>query len=217
MKKVMFACGVISILLAACKKKEHEIQGENPNQNTTYEFPTSVGSSWVYQWSEIDSTGVETLLNQYDSLFIIGDSVVNGKSYAVYRSVNYSGFENIYLQRDSSGYIVDDLGNIAFTYADFGVIYSQGSEPGLWDYYGQYLSGPFTIALPVGTFQTIAGEYFIYSQNGSPINACGDMEESFKTYYASGVGQVLQETAFYSHYQTQCKKLKRTLIDYYIP
>lgn len=217
MKKVMFACGVISILFVACKKKELEIQAENQNQDTTYEFPTSEGSYWIYQWSEVDSTGVETALNQYDSLFVIGDSVINGNTYAVYRSVNFSGFENIYLQRDSSGFIVDNHGNVSFTYMDFDVIYSQGSEPGLWDYYSQYLSGPFTISLPIGTFQTIAAEHFIYSQNGSPINSCGDMEQSFKTYYASGVGQVLQETAFSSSYYTQCKKMNRTLIDYYIP
>lgn len=219
MKQVMLAFGISILVLTACKKESPEINIPNQNQEPIYKLPTKVGSYWVYQWYSIDANGVETALNQIDSLSIIGDSSANGNNYAIYRSRDFSGNKNIYLQRDSSGYIVTEHGQVTFKYVDIdtNTIYNSGSYSGLWDYYGRNLGSNFSVTVPVGTFQAFASEYYIYSQNGNPINNCGDMNHSFKTYHVSGIGVVQNETAYFSDFQSQCKKRVRRLINYYIP
>lgn len=217
MKQVMFALGAGVLLFASCKKENLELNLPEEHQQTVYEQPMKVGSNWVYQHFSIDSSGVEVALNQYDSLSIIGDSVYNGNTYAVFQITYNGGNQGIYLQRDSSGYIVDEHGNVSFSYVDFTTQYNVGSDPGYWDYYRINLNNSYSISVPAGNFQTRASELYIYSQNGSPINSCGDMNYSFKTYYASGVGMVLKEFAYYGEFNSECKKREQRLIQYFIP
>ena len=215
MKRVMLAVGISILVLTACKKEN--VGGLVQQENADYEFPQEEGIYWVYNWYSVDSNGVEMSLNQVDSVFILGDTVINGNTYAIYKG-NFMGSDyfNSYL-RDSSGFIVDQHGNVSFTYVDFNTIYNSGSEPGFWDYYGRYLEGTFNVSVPAGAFETIAAEYYVYSPDGSSINACDDTEYSFKTHYVSGIGEVQKETAFFGEFQSACKKRVRRLVDYYIP
>lgn len=211
----MLALGISILFLSACKKENPEISYSE--QEPIYKFPTKKGSYWVYQWYSIDSVGNEIALNQTDSLKIIGDSILNGKTYAIYKQKDFSSNQVTYLQRDSSGYIVNENGEILFTYVDFNTKFNVGSESNLWDYYGHYLNTSFTVFVPAGIFQTRASEYYIYSPTGNSINQCGDTAYSFKTYYASGIGEVLKETAYLADFHSKCQIREKRLIAYFIP
>lgn len=213
----MFALGVSLLFLSSCKKENSEINHPEENPSPAYQFPSKVGSYWVYNWYAVDSTGIETQLSYVDSVFILGDTLINGHSYSIYKGNNVGGNYNTYFQRDSSGYIVNEHGHVSFTYVDFTTLFTSGSEQGFWDYYGHSLEGKVSLTIPLGTYQAFVSEYYIYSPNGTAINNCGDIDHSYKTYYSSGIGQIQHETAYYTEFQNECKYRVRRLVDYYIP
>lgn len=217
MKQVMLAVGISTFFLTACKKEDPETFVSEENSTPAYEFPNKAGSYWAYNWYSIDSSGVETLLSQVDSLFVLGDTIINGNTYAIYRGNNMSTNYITYFQRDSSGYIVNEHGDISFSYVDNSPSELTGTEPGFWDYYARYLQGLFPVTVPAGTFQTYVAELKVISIDGNQINVCGDTTYSFNTHYASGIGVVQNETAYFSEFETQCKRRIRRLVDYYIP
>lgn len=213
----MSVVGISLLFLTACKKENPEMNIPEQPQEPIYEFPTKEGSYWVYEWSIVDSNDVETSLNIVDSVFILGDTLINGNTYTVYRGKYFGSNYSNYYQRDSSGYIVNNFGHVVFKYVDFNTHIRSGSDD-LWDFYAHVLENETTITVPVGTFQSLVQELYIYSPTGTAINNCGDVNYSYKTYMVSGIGQVYHETqTYYSDFQTQCKKRMRRLVDYYIP
>ena len=216
MKQVMLAVGISILFLTACKKENPAIIPPEQTPAPIYEFPTKQGSYWVYDWSIVDSNGVETSLNIVDSVFILGDTLINGNTYTIHKGQYFGGNYSTYFQRDSIGYIVSNHGNVVFTYVDFNTPIASGPY-GSWDYYTRVLEDEATITVPVGTFQALVLEYYIYSPNGMAINNCGDIDYSYKTYMVSGIGQVYREEPSYTEFQSQCKKQVRRLVDYYIP
>lgn len=217
MKRVMFAFGISILFLTACKKEVPEVIIQEQIQPPIYEFPNKAGSYWVYEWYIADSNNVETSLNIVDSVFIIGDTLINGNMFSSYKQQYFGGNYTTYFQRDSSGYIVDQYGNVSFTYVDFNTHFSSGSD-GSWDYYTHVLEDEVTATLPIGSFQALVREHYIYSPTGTAINNCGDIDYSYKTYMVSGIGQVYHEApTYFGDFISSCKKRVRRLVDYYIP
>ncbi len=217
MKRVMLSVGISILFLTACKKENPVNIPPEQTPALAYEFPAKEGSYWVYDCYEVDSNGVEISLNTVDSVFILGDTLINGNTYAIHKGQYFGGSYSTYFQRDSMGYIVGNHGNVVFKYVDFNTPIASGSD-GLWDYYIRVLEDEAPITVPTGTFQSLVSEYYIYSPTGTAINNCGDIDYSYKTYMVSGIGQVYHEAPTYSgDFISSCKKRVRRLVHYYIP
>lgn len=95
--------------LWACEK-------QNSNLNTSKQdyFPMTTGSYWVYNTYEVDSLNQDSLISKNDTVVVIGDTLVRGEEYKVFRG-KYYGFSKDLTHkyyRDSLGYIVNSGGRI---------------------------------------------------------------------------------------------------------
>ncbi len=119
--KLLFPAIVLAILMfVSCKKK---VEKPEYIANSTYKkSPLSFKKNtyWVYQYYKIDSTGLETKLNDIDSMWIAGDTMIKGNKYLIFEGdIRFYtvGVPRVYL-RDSSGTIVSSEGKIEFSYKD---------------------------------------------------------------------------------------------------
>lgn len=155
-----------TFILTRCKKDPAIITPSILSPTSSmYHFPLTVGSYWIYQAIEVDSS--ENILgsNYLDSLYISGDTIINLKTYVILKATNIS---NIYsvpsiitkelakIERDSSGYIVDTLGNY-IKHDDFSGILNTLSEttPIPFIKTGYMTNQNYLVTVPVGTFTTI--------------------------------------------------------------
>ncbi len=211
MKKLL-AFATLSLLIVSCKKEKTTTP--DPVDQPTYTYVTTTGSYWVYSKYLQDSLGNETAIPDMDTITLVGDTLVNGKTY-----YKYSGDISFYssgtqFQRDSSGYVVDLYGKILYSFNN--VVSTLISFP----------DGPYTVSYNLGantTISTVDGSKNactafneIGYTNGNPINACGDLTMKFYRYYASGIGLLQDETETYTGLQTACSKKVRKLSSYYI-
>lgn len=116
---LLFLAIVLAILMfVSCKKK---VEKPEYIANSTYKKPPlsfKKNTYWIYQYYHIDSIGVETKLNDIDSMWIAGDTMIKGNKYLIFEGdirVFSSSYQKVYL-RDSSGTIVSSEGKIAFSY-----------------------------------------------------------------------------------------------------
>jgi hypothetical protein len=107
--RYLFLFGLIAILFtSACKKQEEITIDKGGLASFT---PMSVGSYWIYDVSNVDSTGQATFIS-YDSTYIVSDTILNGNTYFVYNSSSSPFF--IQMLRDSAMYLVDENGQKFF-------------------------------------------------------------------------------------------------------
>lgn len=220
--KISFAILLLStVLFSSCKKDEPTDQ----NNTALYSLPSKEGSYWVYEWYKVDSNGVETLTGQIDSLFVLGDTVLNGKTYVRYSNHSTAfGIESY--QRDSSGYIVNQLGKILYAYTNFGEILSTYDEvlsngsggTNYWHMEFFMVNLKQTpIIVPAGTFYCISHRMKAVELTNAPLNSCGDLEYITDAYYAPGIGEIKSEASFYSTYIFNCERRYKKLKEYFIP
>lgn len=221
-KSLLPIFGLYLIFLTSCKKEDKQpdpIDPETPNYTT----PSTVGSYWVYEDFVVDSTGNITSTGQIDSVYLLGDSIINGKSYFMYGNTAGS-FPQLKFERDSSGYIVNESGYILYSYSNLGNIYHSFTSTGFPGPNGpinliveySMLSAQQNINVPAGNFNTYVSQQNCYDEAGGPVNECGDAEFKLKSYYASGVGKIHEEYAYFGAMTVQCSYHYRALIDYYI-
>ena len=115
---------IAAIIFTGCEKDDED---KNPCETTTrnsdssgdssgngdeqFVFVTSVGSYWVYDWYEVDYlTGVSAPTDRRDSIWIAGDTIINGNQYHIQKGTWFSSSVSTSIQRDSSGYIVNHNG-----------------------------------------------------------------------------------------------------------
>ena len=155
-----------TFILTRCKKDPAIITPSllSPTSSMYY-FPLTVGSYWIYQAIEVDSS--ENILgsNYLDSLYISGDTIINLKTYAILKSTNisnpFSGTSMITKElakivRDSSGYIVDTLGDY-IKHDDFSSVLNTMNEntPISFIKTGYMTNQGALVTVPAGTFTTI--------------------------------------------------------------
>jgi hypothetical protein len=113
------------VLACSCKKKDNPpidpvVVAEYPNY-----IAMKPGNYWIYQRYTLDSAnGNATAENSYDSCYVEKDTVVGGKTYHKYLSVNigWGVYDEQYLM-DSLSYVVTTAGRIIFSSDDFNSIF----------------------------------------------------------------------------------------------
>lgn len=147
----------------------------------------ATGNYWVYQRYRVDSIDNVVEVLGLDSIFISGDSVVNGETYyVVHRTVMVPQWT--YLWRDSAGYLVTPEHEVVFCTDPLDqLIYTEVEGPvGVELDYTVY-STPESITVPAGTFSTLKMQAEITSIGGFPEMAEWRRPRS---YWAEDVGRV---------------------------
>jgi hypothetical protein len=106
-----FLC-LVALVWVACRK-------EQPEDNTLKTYPLNVGDYWVYQKFSIQPDGRVTLLPEFDSTFILKDTILHGETYRVLQQYNFDASRRLLssyraLLRDSAGYVVDERGSLFY-------------------------------------------------------------------------------------------------------
>ena len=76
--------------------------------------PLTIGSYWVYEWVKVDTFGVESPVTFRDSVFISGDTLINGEVYSIVDGTFLGSEKTKEFHRDSSGYLVNEKGETLF-------------------------------------------------------------------------------------------------------
>lgn len=212
MKKIFFSFFFI-LALSSCRKDVTIPEGKDFDGTVTPNVPfvpLTVGSFWVYNYYYTDTLGNETFWNT-DTVQIIKDSIINGKTYVMFRG-HYAFYNpnNVqYFRRDSSGYLVDNDGDIYFCYTNF--IDTLAT-------YADTITGCFMfakmahkdslISVPAGTF--VASKYEITEIY--PSSWPWQKIRNGGQYYSSGVGIIKSRT----HYSGSPSYIDSKLVNYYI-
>ncbi|MCB0706056.1 MAG: hypothetical protein KDC34_12125 [Saprospiraceae bacterium] len=211
---------LILIVYCSCTKENLPAICEDPIDppEIFFTLPDIPGSYWIYEWVSIDSNGTETPLNYLDSVFVIGDSVVNGQEYIVYHDYFFgTNSPEVILKRDSLGYIVGPDGKVLYAHQNFSDTLQTGSYPSSYSYFDQMTKPDSALTLVAGSFETIQHQRTFYFPNGDPVNVCGDTYFQFVIDYDLLIGEVRQSIGLASSIEQECKFRERRLIDYFIP
>lgn len=218
MKYITLILFILPILFSCSKDKENTPEPVKPitNQNNTISLVASVGSYWIYNWYEIDSTNTETLTSRRDSVYVVGDTLINGKIHAIYRGKYFGGSVRTNLLIDSSGYIVDN-GYKLFTYSDFGTNYNFYCEVG--NFYCRFetsFNSPIQKSVPAGNFDVIDAQVSFYMPDSSWFSACDSVWISHNFYDKNNGFEVSSQIGFINPLRTICRYFERRLVDYHI-
>ncbi|MBI1227040.1 MAG: hypothetical protein GC192_17545 [Bacteroidetes bacterium] len=195
--KNLTAVLLFSILLVfSCKKKDDDPINNTPPLTVANYFPLTQGDYWIYQWYKIDTLGNETLLNTQDSVYISGDTTINGTEYSIIEGTEFNGTIK-YFYRDSSGYLVDEKGKVIFSVNnDTEVLFRdttwQGNSP---YFYLEYKMLPETIndEVPTGSYENcLVGQKSFYGlEFMSPYGV-----RVFPYIYAPEIGLIRHRAAY---------------------
>lgn len=190
----------MAVTFFSCKKEE---QQSELTPSTVYSNYTnlSVGNYWIYERFTLDTSGVYTTQNIFDSSYIEKDTLINGNSYYKLNSPDfvYSGtYVSEYL-RDSLTYLVDHTGKINFSLQNFTDtfftnFYTINTSDTVCYIFSKMDDDNFSVSLPAGNFvtknyKTTFLMYFPHDHNGA-IRIRNKR-------YAENVGLVEQTLGFY--------------------
>lgn len=179
-------------------------------------FPTEVGSYWVYDLYDVDVDGNETFSNQQDSVYVAGDTLINGDVYTVFRGTFYGLGESLRILRDSSGYIVNEQGNLVHSYTNFNVPLNSETYSSLAIASEMGDEELTSITVPAGTFDAWEKRVVLYKTDDTDVTSCGDETFTLKEYLDPEIGLVYQEFGFVGQIQANCTYRISKLSSYFI-
>lgn len=105
---------ILLIFISSCKKDESK-----DLLVTKYDTYSALktGNYWIYQRYDVDTNGVETPLNEFDSCYVEKDTLIGGKTYfKVVKPERLMWYVQPYLYlRDSLDCVVDHQGSLVFS------------------------------------------------------------------------------------------------------
>ncbi len=200
LKKVLVLIIAIATIISCEKEEVDEIPIIIP-ESIRY-TALEVGNYWVYKHYFIDTSGVETESSIVDSVVISRDTIINDNKFFIVEGTNYpysfGAWGIIDILRDSSGYLVNNTGNIKFALDNFQdtLVNMAGMELEDTIYTLSYImeepGSPVTV--PAGTFNVINYKGTVKYNDVMPgiINP-----RYLNTYYAENIGKVLDTYYFY--------------------
>lgn len=213
MKKVIYSAAALMLLAVACKKEETPIVNQTPAPSTPQSvayFPLDSGSYWVFEHVSIDTNGNETVV-QTDSVRIIGDSVIGGNTYKIFKNWGFNFFSGLY--RDSANCIVNEVGDIVFAANMAGqpISYRRDSD----NVQGLILESTDSMQTAMRSINVTAGNFNTLERSTFttfyiPVN--GGNPRRMLSNFAEGIGFVRQQYA----YASQTSYVERRLLRYHI-
>ncbi len=195
---------IVAFALFSCSKDDsggptNENCGQAGNNGgggagDTFEMPSTEGSYWVYQWYRVPFEGEETILPRVDSVYVSGDSLIDGELFTVYKGSFFTSNYQM-VSRDSSGYFIDPEGIVHFSYTNFLDTIDSGIHGNDWNWCLKMYDYQ-TIDVPAGPFIALEARNSVYLPSGEPINICGAEKVGLGYFYADGIGLVQAQLAF---------------------
>lgn len=213
-KNKWLAIGIMALTaIAACKKDDTD---SDPTPVSTPNYgQLKVGNYWVYERYRVEPNGTETPLGIIDSSYVFGDTLINNKKYYKYVMPGYpTAADSLMILRDSSGWIVDPSGYVAFAYNNFTTIIDDYYVLNLPDTVAhvttQMADKDLSVTVPAGTFVTTSRKKsFVINP---PYNSAGSNRE-MNSRYAAGTGLISETLQFY---QASPDYTERKLIRYHL-
>lgn len=208
----LFYLGLMITLFASCEKDDLNSTND-PAEKTNY-LPLDVGNYWIYKHFDIDSLGNETEINKTDSIVIRRDTIINNNQYFILEGTNYpfngGHWGIIDILRDSSGYLVNEKGQIKFSKDNFTDILASKIEVFENDtlytltYQMEKMTNPVTV--PAGEFEVLnfKGTVLTHQQFKGTKNP-----RFLNNLYSNNVGKILQTYFFLSSPNFSEKRLVR--------
>ena len=193
--KIFLTFALASCFLIACNKED---SSEKISENSSY-YPLSVGNYWIYDHYRIHYDGTENLLtNNTDSIVIAKDTIINSKKYFVFEGTDCKlgnhAMEVLKIMRDSSGYLVNQNGEIHFSSVNFDEDllvedYLLPNNDTIYITRYRMEDQPVTLFTPAGTFKVL-------NFRGTLVDRYHLLPRYLNNYHARGVGEV-QDDYFY--------------------
>jgi hypothetical protein len=200
------------LLLFSCKKEEN-----TNNNSSNFTLPSTIGSYWVYECNNRDTDGNITPMGITDTVRIIGDTVIGGENFVSYEGTIYGAPKSKWFLRDSSGYIIDENGNIKYSTVNFTDTlesYVEGIDFKI-DWFMS--SNTNTIVnVPAGNFSTLDYQGHCRKLNGQNFFGCGTQTYVVHNYFAPNIGLIKGSTIFFGQLETTCNDIERVLKEYHI-
>jgi hypothetical protein len=213
MQNAIIGAASLCLLATACKKENDTIipPSQNPpvTQSVAY-FPLDSGSYWVFEHVRVDTNGNETFL-QTDSVRVMGDSVIAGNTYKIFRNWGFNFFSALY--RDSSNCIVNEKGDIVFAANLLGqpISFRRDSD----NVQGLILESIDSMQAVMRNVNVTAGNFSTLERSTFTtfyIPVSGGNPRRMLSNFAEGIGFVRQQYAFAS----QTSYVERRLLRYNI-
>lgn len=185
-----FTILLITLFLFSCKKDPSILPAQEPPIIST-EIPVAeytqlrAGNYWIYARYQVDTNGNEICLTPRDSVYISGDTLINGKTYSK-KVGGFWSFNSTQYLRDSSSYLVNHLGQVVFSSTDFvNILYSYTSLYVSAEY--QMADKGLVVSVPAGNFSTYNYQGTIHLEPG--LDTWGTPRNT-GVYYSQGIGIV---------------------------
>lgn len=168
-------------------------------------FPMEIGNYWVYEHYRVDMFGHSTKLPLTDSIVIVGDTLINGKTFYIFEGTDYfrkgKNWSVLGIFRDSSNCIINHEGEIKLSLTNFADTLHQAVLEYDSQEYAEIiykmLPENSNIAVPAGKFNAlnfrgtfIANKDFIPSGIENP--------RYLNNYYSKGIGLVSKNYFYFT-------------------
>lgn len=192
--KKLFSLSLIMLILFSCSKEENKepIIQPDPIPEPNY-IPMSIGNYWVYENIKVETTG-ETDLHEFDSLVIVGDTMIRDHQYFVFEGNSFpaQGWRIMNILRDSMGYIVGPSGCVFFSHKSPGEIllshYGIANNDTIYYVEHQMAEETEEIDFPIGHYSALnkihTYNMFINNPEYDSINI-----RPMNNYFVPGIGQ----------------------------
>jgi hypothetical protein len=205
MKNILFMLVGGLLLFASCSKDDSDTE-----QTKDY-VQLKTGNYWVYRLSNVDTLGVETITDSYDSVYVSGDTTINGnvftKKYHTWSPYSYTPD----CLRDSSNYLVSPNGRKMFSPVNFSdtliksynvISYTDTTtldDDTLFFYFYKMSDKGMSLTVPAGTFITMdfKGTYIPYGSYANTLKTI-----YCHNYYAKNIG-LIQYSSTFANSRTQ--------------
>ena len=198
--QIIYLLAVLFIIsAAACKKENNTPTCDNCPDSVSDYSQLAIGNYWVYEIQTVNEAGEDTELYGIDSVYIAGDTLINGETYFIQKNTQ-SLFGGIYKQallRDSSDFIVNNKGKILLSTSIFDKVIQEidGAE-GRFHINYTMVDKDLEIEVPAGIFKTYNFRGIIHFNEDLISVAIND--RAINNYYAKDIG-LIKSNIFFAH------------------
>jgi hypothetical protein len=182
----------LSILTFSCKKSSDDAA---PSAQADY-YQLKVGNYWIYQRYEIDTNGVVTPKNDFDSAYIEKDTIIRGSTYYKLwiKFTGCTGDQYPSYLRDSSAFLVNHLGRKECSVDHFNdTLYIDTSYTKVFRGYGLMSGMDSLVTVQAGTFPSITSRLQVVpTQPNDPHPV-----RYAYTIYGKSIGMIKSHSFFY--------------------
>ncbi len=206
---------LLSIALGASSCSDCEAPDPHDHLSAMNYLPMTAGSWWAYVNAR-NSSGEAPVVLSRDTLWAVGDTVINGETYARFygRLAGYSSVSHFAI-RDSSFHLIRENGHLILPYHNFTDTFNYSADQQLNTYvFSRMFHDTVPTVVPAGMFQAV--DFRMEIGRGSYVQQfCAQHPVGYShSKWSEGVGMLLS-TYWYSA-TGPCVFFSRELEDYHI-